>query len=62
MGMKHWHPQYMDYLFLAFNTSTALSPADTTALTTRAKGMMMLQALIALITIALLAGRAVNIL
>jgi hypothetical protein len=61
-GMKHWHPQYVDYLFLAFNTSTALSPTDTTPLTTRAKGLMMLQALIALVTLALLAGRAVNIL
>src|SRR5262249_34326609 len=31
MGMKHgtWSPQFVDYLFLAFNTSTALSPADT---------------------------------
>src|SRR5579862_3114295 len=30
--MADWHPQFVDYLFLAFNTSTALSPTDTAVL------------------------------
>jgi len=57
-----WSPQFMDYLFLAFNTITAFSPTDTAALSRWAKLGMMLQALISLAIIALLAARAVNIL
>jgi uncharacterized membrane protein len=57
-----WSPHFMDYLFLAFNTSTAFSPTDTAVLSRWAKAGMMLQALISLSIIALLAARAVNIL
>lgn len=57
-----WSPQFMDYLFLAFNTSTAFSPTDTAALSRWAKLGMMLQSLISLTIVALLAARAVNIL
>jgi hypothetical protein len=57
-----WSPQFMDYLFLAFNTSTAFSPTDTAALGRWAKLGMMLQSLISLTIVALLAARAVNIL
>lgn len=56
-----WSPQFMDYLFLAFNTSTAFSPTDTAVLSRWAKVGTMLQALISLLIVALLAGRAVNI-
>ena len=59
---KNWHPGFVDYLFLAFNTSTAFSPTDVPVLSRWAKLMMMLQALISLATVALLAARAVNIL
>jgi hypothetical protein len=57
-----WSPHFMDYLFLAFNTSTAFSPTDTPALARWAKGLMMLQSMISLTVLALLAARAVNIL
>ena len=57
-----WSPHFMDYLFLAFNTSTAFSPTDTAVLSRWAKAGMMLQALISLTIVALLAARAVNIL
>lgn len=57
-----WSPAFLDYLFLAFNTSTAFSPADTPPLARWAKGLMMLQSLISLTVLALLAARAVNIL
>jgi len=57
-----WSPHFVDYLFLAFNTSTAFSPTDTAVLSRWAKLGMMLQALISLTIIALLAARAVNIL
>ena len=57
-----WSPGFVDYLFLAFNTSTAFSPTDVPVLSRWAKLLMMLQASISLATIALLAARAVNIL
>ena len=55
-------PDYIDYLFLSFNTSTAFSPTDTMPLTSRMKLLMMLEASISLLTLALVAARAVNIL
>jgi len=57
-----WVPNFADYLFLAFNTSTAFSPTDTAVLSRWAKLATMLQSLISLTIIALLAARAVNIL
>jgi hypothetical protein len=57
-----WSPNFVDYLFLAFNTSTAFSPTDVPVLTRWAKILMMIQSLISLTVLALLAARAVNIL
>jgi uncharacterized membrane protein len=62
MGEDQWRPGFVDYLFLAFNTSTAFSPTDVPVLSRWAKILMMLQASISLGTIAILAARAVNIL
>jgi len=61
-GEHEWEPNFVDYLFLAFNTSTALSPTDVPVLSRWAKALMMVQALISLVIIVLLAARAVNIL
>jgi hypothetical protein len=57
-----WAPEFVDYLFLAFNTSTAFSPTDTAVLSRGAKLGMMAQSLISLMIIVLIAARAVNIL
>jgi hypothetical protein len=57
-----WSPGFVDYLFLAFNTSTAFSPTDSPVLTRWAKVLMMIQSFISLATVALIAARAVNIL
>jgi len=62
LGDRDWMPGFVDYLFLAFNTSTAFSPTDVPVLSRWAKGMMMVQSTISLSTLALLAARAVNIL
>jgi hypothetical protein len=62
MGEQDWSPGFVDYLFLAFNTSTAFSPTDCPVLTRWAKVLMMVQSLISLATVVLLAARAVNIL
>ena len=61
-GEHEWAPHFVDYLFLAFNTSTAFSPTDVPVLSRWAKVLMMIQSLISLLVVALLAGRAVNIL
>lgn len=57
-----WSPEFIDYLFLAYNTSTALSPTDTAVLSRWAKVLCMAQASISLTIIVILAARAVNIL
>ena len=62
MGEQCWSPGFVDYLFIAFNTSTAFSPTDCPVLSRWAKVLMMTQAIIAFATVVLLAARAVNIL
>ena len=57
-----WKPGFVDYLFLAFNTSTAFSPTDVPVLSRWAKILMMIQSSISLGTLAILAARAINIL
>lgn len=57
-----WSPEFLDYLFLAFNTSTAFSPTDTAVLSRWAKVLVMIQSCISLTVLAILAARAVNIL
>ncbi|HTH51382.1 MAG TPA: hypothetical protein VL501_05590 [Pyrinomonadaceae bacterium] len=61
-GETNWSPNFFDYLFLAFNTSTAFSPTDVPVLARWAKILMMVQSIISLTVLALLAARAVNIL
>jgi uncharacterized membrane protein len=60
--VPRWNPHFVDYLFLAFNTSTAFSPTDTAVLSRSAKLATMLQSIISLTIVALIAARAVNIL
>lgn len=57
-----WKPFFIDYVFLAFNTATALSPADTMPLSRLAKMLMMTESLISLSTIAVVVSRSVNLL
>jgi hypothetical protein len=59
---ERWRPGFLDYLFVAFNTSTAFSPTDTPVLSVRMKALSMLQSLLSLVTLATLAARAINIL
>jgi uncharacterized membrane protein len=61
-GKDETLPGFIDYLFLSFTTSTAFSPTDTLPLSRRMKMLMMAQAMSSLLTIALVAARAVNIL
>jgi uncharacterized membrane protein len=57
-----WMPLFVDYLFLAFNTATALSPCDTMPFTRLAKILMMTESVISFATIAVIVSRSINIL
>jgi hypothetical protein len=57
-----WRPTFLDYLFLGFTTATAFSPTDSMPLTSRAKMLMMGESAISLVTIVIVASRAINIL
>jgi hypothetical protein len=57
-----WQPVFVDYLFVSLTSATAFSPTDTMPLTSRAKLLMGAQSLISLLTVGLVAARAVNIL
>jgi uncharacterized membrane protein len=59
---RPWSPRFIDYLFLAFTTSTAFSPTDTPILSRWAKALVITQSLISLMILVLLFARAINIL
>ncbi len=59
-GADDWMPEFLDYLFFAFNSSTAFSPTDTLVMSRRMKVLMMVQSLISLAVLAVIASRAVN--
>jgi uncharacterized membrane protein len=57
-----WEPRFFDYIYVGFTNSTAFSPTDTLPLSRRIKAFMLVQSLVSLLTIAMVAARAVNIL
>ena len=57
-----WRPTFVDYLFLSYSTATAFSTTEVAPLTSRAKMLMMLESTISLVTIVVVASRAINIL
>lgn len=57
-----WSPGFIDYFYLSFTNAAAFSPTDTMPLTSRVKLLMAIEAAISLLTLALVAARAVNIL
>ena len=59
---RGWEPTFIDYLYLGYSTATAFSTTDAMPLTPRAKLLMMLESTISLITIVVVASRAINIL
>jgi uncharacterized membrane protein len=63
-GCTHdrWAPGFFDYLYLSFTNATAFSPTDTMPLTPWAKALMLAESLASLLTITIVASRAVNIL
>jgi hypothetical protein len=57
-----WRPTFVDYLYVSFTNVVAFSPTDTMPLARWAKGMMTIQSLVSMTTIALVIARAVNVL
>lgn len=61
-GHGTWSPGFVDYVFVSFTNATAFSPTDTMPLTARSKLLFMVEATASLLTVGLVAARAVNVL
>jgi hypothetical protein len=57
-----WTPGFFDYFYVSFTNATAFSPTDTMPLSVVSKLLMAVEAFISLLTVGLVAARAVNIL
>jgi hypothetical protein len=55
-----WFPQFPDYLALSFNTATAFSPTDVSAVTRWAKTIMILESSSSLVLATLVISSAIN--
>jgi len=62
MTAPDWRPQFFDYLYTSFANGTSFAPADAMPLSTRAKALFLAESIASLITISIVAARAVNIL
>ena len=62
LAPANWRPAFLDYLYLSFTNATAFSPTDTMPLTQWAKMLMLVEAAASLLTLLMVAARAVNIL
>jgi uncharacterized membrane protein len=62
LAPKDWRPRFFDYLFTSFANGTSFAPADAMPLTAKAKTLFATESIVSLVTIAVVAARAVNIL
>jgi hypothetical protein len=62
LASSEWQPNFIDYLYVSFTNAVAFSPTDTMPLSRWAKLLMLIQASVALLTVAFVIARAVNIL
>lgn len=61
-GHETWTPGFFDCVFVSFTNATAFSPTDTLPLSVRVKLLFMVESAASLLTIGLVAARAVNML
>jgi hypothetical protein len=59
---KDWYPRLEDYTYVALTNAIAFSPTDAMPLTRWAKALMATESVISVLTVLLIAARAVNIL
>jgi len=57
-----WAPRLWDYFYISLTNATAFSPTDSMPLTRSAKALMAAESMLSVITVLLVAARAVNIL
>ena len=62
VSQPDWRPHFFDYFYVSFTNASAFSPTDTMPLTRTAKQLMLIESTISLLTLLLVAARAVNIL
>ena len=60
-GWEGWQPGILDYIYLGFSSSTQFGLGDTTALSVRAKLLLMLQVILSLIVIVFIASVAITL-
>lgn len=61
-GYENWTPGFLDYFFVSFTNATAFSPTDTMPLSARCKLIFAVESIVSLLTVGLVAARAVNVL
>jgi hypothetical protein len=57
-----WAPRLWDYFYVSLTNATAFSPTDSMPLTRPAKALMAAESMLSVVTVLLVAARAVNIL
>lgn len=62
LAAPDWRPRFFDYLYTSFANGTSFAPADAMPLSMRAKALFATESVVSLVTIAVVAARAVNIL
>jgi uncharacterized membrane protein len=62
LAPPEWYPAFTDYLYTSFANGTSFAPADAMPLSLRLKALFLGESLVSLITLAVVAARAVNIL
>ena len=62
LAPAQWRPRFSDYLYTSFANGTSFAPADAMPLSRRMKILFASESLVSLVTIAVVAARAVNIL
>lgn len=62
LAQAGWAPRLWDYFYISLTNATAFSPTDSMPLTRTAKALMAAESMLSVVTVLLVAARAVNIL
>ena len=62
LAREGWAPRLWDYFYISLTNATAFSPTDSMPLTRSAKALMAAESMLSVVTVLLVAARAVNIL
>ena len=62
LARDDWAPRLWDYFYISLTNATAFSPTDAMPLTRPAKALMAAESILSVVTVLLVAARAVNIL